>query len=518
VRQRFVSACTNLYRVWRERECVCVGTSVILPAFKVAFDAHCDRDNPGTLRCDYYYCDFYYSCWCVETTTLTTMQFSYNEDYPRDEQRAQLDARDPLSFPPAQPLPCTRITTRVYHPKSQTMTTVQNVLVRTAAPPLSSRRHSSISHTNRRFSHSDAGSVIDPSNSSRNDAMEQVDDVMFSSSSDSDFSDSDDETNKMETTLEPPPNAIPTAPTVPATTTAQPPPLTSESETVTNNLFEEEECAYWIQRTVREAIYGRVLMAIVLRKRRKASLPALNSSGATTTMNVHDFVWEVTPYHCAVKEMSWQHIRKERHRLAENPIQEVNAMQYIARYCNSTLQAATSSRSNQTMYPDRPISVGSGGVPSAIPASNATTTSKIDEAFANMVATNVMMPLDILSDEHYLYSIMPYCNGGELFEWLDMNEKFTENQARYWMNQIFNVRITETPYHSCGVTSFKSVYMCVEHTRHGHENRVGKRAGRISVCFRRLHIGPRMFAARWYLPSRHEFGEFTSARIRCTHY
>jgi hypothetical protein len=372
------------------------------------------------------------------------MQFSYNADYPRDEQSAQLDARNPLSFPPAQPLPCTRITTRVYHPNSQTMTTVQNVLVRTAAPPPSSRRHSSTSN-NRRFSVSDAGSVMDPSTNSRqNETMEQADDAMFSSSSDSDFSDSDDETTKMETTIEPP-TAIPAATAATTGSTAQPQSLlASESETLT--LLEEEECAYWIQRTVREAIYGRVLMAIVLRKRRKTSLPTFNSTTTTTTSSsVHDFVWEVTPYHCAVKEMSWQHIRKERHRLAENPIQEVNAMQYIARYCTN-LQAATTTslRSNGSLYPNRPISAGGGGGgPSATTTtmSNATnTTSKIDEAFANMVAANVMMPLDILSDEHYLYSIMPYCNGGELFEWLDMNEKFTENQARYWMNQILNVR------------------------------------------------------------------------------
>lgn len=50
-----------------------------------------------------------------------------------------------------------------------------------------------------------------------------------------------------------------------------------------------------------------------------------------------------------------------------------------------------------------------------------------------------MMPLDLLTDDRHLYSIMPYCNGGELFERLDMDERFTEEEARYWMAQVLNV-------------------------------------------------------------------------------
>jgi len=49
-----------------------------------------------------------------------------------------------------------------------------------------------------------------------------------------------------------------------------------------------------------------------------------------------------------------------------------------------------------------------------------------------------MMPLDLLTDDRHLYSIMPYCNGGELFDRLDMNERFSEGEARYWMVQVLN--------------------------------------------------------------------------------
>ena len=63
----------------------------------------------------------------------------------------------------------------------------------------------------------------------------------------------------------------------------------------------------------------------------------------------------------------------------------------------------------------------------------------VNESFFAMRNTNIMMPLDLLSDERNLYSIMPYCDGGELFERLDLNERFSENEARYWMDQVLNV-------------------------------------------------------------------------------
>lgn len=135
----------------------------------------------------------------------------------------------------------------------------------------------------------------------------------------------------------------------------------------------ESSYAYWLQRTIREAIYGRVLIARVI-KRRSPNL------------------WELTDETIAVKEMSWQHIRRERHRLAEDPIQEVAALQYL----------------------------------------------KTNFDQVDMESVNVMFPKDILSDQRYLYSVMPYCNGGELFERLDMNERFTEPEARYWMDQLLN--------------------------------------------------------------------------------
>ena len=70
---------------------------------------------------------------------------------------------------------------------------------------------------------------------------------------------------------------------------------------------------------------------------------------------------------------------------------------------------------------------------------SATAESPVAQSFRAMRESNIMMPLDLLSDERNLYSIMPYCDGGELFERLDLNERFSEEEARYWMDQVLNV-------------------------------------------------------------------------------
>lgn len=208
-----------------------------------------------------------------------------------------------------------------------------------------------------------------------------------------------------------------------------------------------DECAYWIQRTVREAIYGRVLLAVVLKKRRPATMPTPTITTSTTTATstittaatttgggTINADWEVTAQHCAVKEMSWQHIRRERDRLAEDPVKEVSAMQFLkewhaaAHFQRQQQQPLNYKNNNSTNTTDRSRIHSSRGEDS------------VTSSFRSMLETNVMMPLDLLSDEGHLYSIMPYCNGGELFELLDMNERFTEPEARYWMNQVLNVR------------------------------------------------------------------------------
>lgn len=274
------------------------------------------------------------------------MQFQYNSDFPGHDPvnpPIQVDARPPESFPPAQPIPCARITTRIYHPQHQQVATVPNVLIRMN------------------------GGGGRKKKKKKKQAMDKDDDNNSDSDSSSFFSSTSEEEEDDD----------------------------EMNDTTTTTTTDTVNTAYWIQRTIREAIYGRVLLATVLRRVQDGTAAA---------------EWHVTSQLCAVKELSWRHIRKEQNRLAEDPIKEVAAMQYLQQ------RRRQKHESNNN---DDPIS----------------------QSFNDMMTTNIMMPLDLLTDESHLYSIMPYCNGGELFERLDSKERFSEPEARYWMQQVLNVRV-----------------------------------------------------------------------------
>jgi hypothetical protein len=314
------------------------------------------------------------------------MQFQYNSDYPGLSSLAAtagaengivtagsadgvtqpfapilvsetVPARPPPDFPVVQPISCARITTRVYHPSRHQVATVQNVLV-----------------------------AVTPSE-------ETEDDALFSDSSQDTEDGDDDRMHSSMSSLNTNNNSNNRQGT-----------FLPQSQVPSSANSTRQKRAYWIQRTIREAIYGRVMFAIVL-----IPCVAHNEAGAE---------WQVTDQYCAVKEMAWQHIRKERHRLAEDPIKEVAAMQYLQQWW---LQQQQQHQQQQS---------GNGSM-------------TVMDSFQAMLETNLMMPLDLLSDDRNLYSIMPYCEGGELFERLDMNEKFSEDEARYWMHQLLRVRLRE---------------------------------------------------------------------------
>lgn len=136
--------------------------------------------------------------------------------------------------------------------------------------------------------------------------------------------------------------------------------------------------AFWMYRQIREAIYGSVWVARVL-QRDSASR------------------WRVTASRCAVKELNWQTMRRERHRLAEDPIKEVAAMHHLR---------------EALLLPGEDVAAG-------------------------MARTHIIMPVATWSDERHLYSIMPFAAGGELFDMLDARQdRCSEPEARYWMRQV----------------------------------------------------------------------------------
>lgn len=262
------------------------------------------------------------------------MQFQYNSDYPTVDPATGQEivtpaqaAQNPTPFPTAQPLACASLTTRVWVQQTQQITTVSNVLVR-------------------------VGGALSQNTVDEDENDLDLDDAS-SSSSDASMMAGDTTTSNNYST-----QALP-------------------------------DRAYWIQRTLREAIYGKVMLAIVLER-------------ADDSVRQKGVEWRTTTQFCAVKEMSWGHIRKERDRLAEDPVKEVASMQYLRSWYQQEEQVA-------------------------------------QDPVQAMMNTNIMMPLDLLSDERCLYSIMPFCDGGELFDRLDSNDKFSEQEARYWMRQVLNV-------------------------------------------------------------------------------
>lgn len=185
--------------------------------------------------------------------------------------------------------------------------------------------------------------------------------------------------------------------------------------------------AYWLRSTVHAAIYGRVLRGTVLQR--------LEDTTATTTAttikqqqqqqllratldkygwtNVH---WIATSISVAIKEISWDIVGEQRTKLAEDPIKEVAALQYLDAFVREQQQ-----QQHQRQRRERQLMEHE-------------TYNKDDTTHDN--ECHVLLPLDLLSNEHHLYSITPYCNGGRLLDRLEHKGRFSEPEARYWMRQI----------------------------------------------------------------------------------
>jgi len=132
--------------------------------------------------------------------------------------------------------------------------------------------------------------------------------------------------------------------------------------------------AYKIQRTIRDAIYGKVVHASVLER------------------NVARRCWEMNGDECAIKIMNRRKMDKNAKSrvIEEDPLREMAAMQHLKNCRQSQHQS------------------------------------------------NVLAPVDIIQDDENVYLILPMCNGGELFDRLDETdgEGFSEEEARHWFRQL----------------------------------------------------------------------------------
>lgn len=155
--------------------------------------------------------------------------------------------------------------------------------------------------------------------------------------------------------------------------------------------------AYWPQRRLQDAIYGCVIACTVLiRHVGEAADAAARAAGYEPGHPLAPVVWEITDEFVAIKQVEWRRVHAMRGRLLEDPIKEIAAMQLIG---NS--------------HP------------------------------------NVLGSVEVLQDNEHLYSIMPFCRGGDLFGVvLDVAEKRQANEAvegaggmsepvaRYWFRQL----------------------------------------------------------------------------------
>lgn len=176
---------------------------------------------------------------------------------------------------------------------------------------------------------------------------------------------------------------------------ASPPPPPSLG--VAQNPDPASYIAYWPQRRLQDAIYGCVMACVVLvRHLGEAADDAARAAGYEPGHPLAPIVWEITNNHVAIKQVEWRRVHAMRGRLLEDPIKEIAALQLIG-----------------------------NGHP------------------------NVLGSTEVLQDNEYLYSVMPFCRGGDLFgvvlsvaEERQANEELegaggmTEPVARYWFRQL----------------------------------------------------------------------------------
>lgn len=173
-----------------------------------------------------------------------------------------------------------------------------------------------------------------------------------------------------------------------------------------NGNVSRPERAYWSLRVIRDAIFGRVYTGLVLKRLQRPYNDGINSTE-----------WEVTFNRCAIKEMNWDQIR--RNNSQERPLHEIWIMQYLqSHFTQQNLRNQNQDQNWELPNEQRDVDTFS-------------------QVWNLMTETNIMMLLDVFTDDQNLYSIMPFCEGGELFDYVtDHEERFPESECRYWMGHI----------------------------------------------------------------------------------
>ena len=149
--------------------------------------------------------------------------------------------------------------------------------------------------------------------------------------------------------------------------------------------------AYWIQRKISKTTNGSVRIGYVLRRREVEE----QQGGGGDDYNAHgDIPWEVTPADASAYEMvaiKMYEKSKCTGTKANGPAVEIAASQLLARHAGNP-------------------------------------------AFHHVLGT-----VDMLSDERFVYLVMPYCDGGDLLSVLESRGRLEESIARHVFKQILSV-------------------------------------------------------------------------------
>lgn len=106
--------------------------------------------------------------------------------------------------------------------------------------------------------------------------------------------------------------------------------------------------------------------------------------------------WITTDEVVAIKRVSWEFIRASQNRLSEDFIKEIATLKYLSDFLDGT----------------------------------------------SMTDTHILTADVVMSDESYLYLVMPYCAGGDMCTRVGLAERFrlSEDDSRRYFLQLLKVR------------------------------------------------------------------------------
>lgn len=149
-----------------------------------------------------------------------------------------------------------------------------------------------------------------------------------------------------------------------------------------NVLFSSSGARYELGRTLKRAIYGVVIHATLLS-------PVISSVNGASQQAARYFRRTTLSY--AIKIFSKELIYQLSQKSKENPLHELSVLQYIG------------------------------------------------DSFPNLIGS-----IECCTDSHYIYSIMRFCSGGELFDYILANGKLQENEAKsIFYNILLGLQVME---------------------------------------------------------------------------